>query len=80
MNKKKLIVVENAIKEIARRDGVTVEYVKMQMKIAMMNGLRSADPRAKSFWDNISREGKIPTPEELIIHTSELVKKRKSHE
>ena len=80
MNKKKLIVVENAIKEIARRDGVTVEYVKMQMKIAMMNGLRSADSRVKSFWDNISREGKIPTPEELIIHTSELVKKRKSQE
>ncbi|AFQ43284.1 hypothetical protein [Desulfosporosinus meridiei] len=80
MNKKKLIVVENAIKEIAKRDGVTVEFVKMQMKIAMMNGVRSTDSKAKSFWDNISGKGKILTPEELIIHTSELVKQRKSQE
>lgn len=80
MNKKKQIVVENAIKEIARRDGVTVEYVKTQMQIAMMNELCRADPKVKTFWDNIPREGKIPRPEELIIHTAELVKKRKSQE
>jgi len=80
LNKKKLIVVENAIKEIARRDGVTVEFVKMQMKMAIMSGVRSADSRVKSFWANISGEGKLPTPEELIIHTSELLKKRKSQE
>ena len=77
MNKNKLRVAENAIKEIARRDGVTVEYVRVQMQIAMMNGLCSTDPRIKEFWKHVPRDGEIPTPEELIIHTAELVKRRR---
>jgi len=79
MNKntnEKLIVAENAIKKIAYREGVTTEYVRKQMKIAMINGLCSTDPEVKSFWDSIPRENEVPTPEEFIIYVSEVIKRK----
>lgn len=76
--KQKLSVAENAIRKIAIREGVTVEYVRKQMQIAMINGLCSSDPEVKAFWDSIPREKEVPTPEELIIYVSEMVKRKGS--
>nr|WP_288829638.1 hypothetical protein [uncultured Clostridium sp.] len=72
MDKDRLNIAQNAIKKIAKRDGVSVNYVRKQMKIAMLNGLSSTDPQIKQFWDNIPREGEIPTPEELIIYIAQI--------
>ena len=74
--KQKLSVAENAIRQIAIREGVTIEYVRKQMQIAMINGLCSSDSDVKAFWDSIPREKEVPTPEELIIYISEMVKRK----
>jgi hypothetical protein len=74
--KQKLSVAENAIRKIALREGVTVEYVRKQMQIAMINGLCSSDPEVKAFWDSIPRKKEVPSPEELIIYISEIVKRK----
>lgn len=74
--KQKLSVAENAIRKIAIREGVTVEYVRKQIQIAMINGLCSSDPEVKAFWDSIPREKEVPSPEELIIYVSEMVKRK----
>jgi hypothetical protein len=76
--KQKLSVAENAIRQIAIREGVTIEYVRKQMQIAMINGLCSSDPEVKAFWDSIPREKEVPSPEELIIYVSEIVKRKGS--
>lgn len=76
MKKRQKQIAEDAIKKIAKRDGVSVEYVRKQMQIAMLNGLCSTDPKIKEFWDSIPREGDIPTPEELILYTAGIVKHR----
>lgn len=78
MDKNKLNIAQNAIKEIAKRDGVSVDYVRKQMKIAMLNGLCSKDPQVKRFWDSVPRESEILTPEELIIYITEIVKHGKA--
>lgn len=77
MDKKSLEIAENAIKKLAQRDGVTVEYVRTQMKIAMLNGLCSEDPKIKAYWQSIPCEGDVPTPEEFIAYTAKVVKKHK---
>lgn len=74
LNKKKQRIAENAIRKIAEREGVTTEYVRKQMKIAMINGLCSTDPKIKAFWDRIPKEKDIPTLEELIIYVSGMIK------
>lgn len=75
MDKGKLNIARNSIKEIAKRDGVSVEYVRKQMKTAMLGGLCSTDPQIKQFWDSVPREGETPTPEELIIYITQIVKR-----
>jgi hypothetical protein len=74
LNTKKRRIAEKAIIKIAERDGVTTEYVRKQIQLAMINGLCSTDPKIKAFWDSIPREKDIPTPEELIIHVSGMIK------
>lgn len=74
MNKKKQRIAENAIKKIAEREEVTTESVRKQMQIAMINGLCTTDPKVKAFWESIPREKDIPTPEELIIYVSDMIK------
>ena len=61
---------DRALRKIAEREGVTVDSVRRQIQIAMINGLSSTDPKIKAFWDNIPRENEIPTPEELILYIS----------
>ena len=75
MDKKKLEVATKAIQKLAERDGVTVEYVRMQMKIAMINGLCSKEPKVKAYWQSIPCEGEVPTPEEFIAYTANVVRK-----
>lgn len=70
----KQITAENAIGKIAEREGVSAEYVRKQMQIAMINGLCSTDPKVKAFWAAVPREEEVPTPEELIIYISETIK------
>jgi len=77
MKQDKLDVAEKAIEQVAAKHGVTVQEVRRQMNIAMINGLVSDDPQIKVFWESIPREGEVPTPEELITHLSDHVKKQK---
>ncbi len=76
MDKKSLEIAENAIKKLAMRDGVSVEYVRTQIKISMINGLCSDDPKIKAYWQSIPCEGDVPTPEEFIAFSAKEVKKR----
>lgn len=67
---------ENTIKKIAKREDVSTEHVRKQMQIAMINGLCSTDPKVKASWASIPHEKEIPTPEELIIYISEMIKRK----
>ncbi|MBP1736771.1 MAG: hypothetical protein H6Q60_652 [Oscillospiraceae bacterium] len=68
MTKKQQKAAEQAIRKIAKRDGVSIEYVRKQMQLAMLSGLCSSDPAHKAFWGNVPSRTEIPTPEELITH------------
>ena len=41
MNRTSLKSAQSAIKKIADRDGVSVDYVRKQIQLAMLNGLSS---------------------------------------
>lgn len=71
MDKLKLQIAENAIRKIAADSGVSVDTVRQNIQIAMINGLASADPQVQLFWQSVPREGELPTPEELILHIAE---------
>lgn len=76
MKKREIEIAERAIARIASEHHTSVEEVRLQIKIAMLNGLASDDPKIKAYWQSIPHEGDVPTPEELIAYTANVVKKR----
>ena len=58
---------KQAIEKIAAREGISVERVRLEMKMAMLSGLCNQDPKIKSIWESIPRKGEVPEPEELIV-------------
>ncbi|WP_313529334.1 hypothetical protein [Anaerotignum sp.] len=75
MKKDELLKASKALEMLAQRDGVSVEYVKKQIQIAMIAGMSSSDPDAQAFWQNLPHEGDIPTPEECIAYISGNIRK-----
>ena len=53
-------------------DGESVESVRRNIQIAMVNGLASTDADVQRFWQSVPREGELPTPEELILYIAEV--------
>lgn len=76
MDKKKIDGAKRAIEQIAKKNHTTVEEVRLQIKVSMINGLVSEDPKIKAFWQSIPCEGEIPTPEELIAYTADIVRRK----
>ncbi len=75
MDREQIKIAQNAIENIARRDGVTVDYVREEIMAAILSSYYSSDPKVKVFWDTFSGTGQIPTPEEFILRMSKLIKK-----
>lgn len=72
MDKLKLKIAENSIRKIAADSGESVESVRRNIQLAMVNGLASADPDVQRFWQSVPHEGELPTPEELILYIAEI--------
>jgi EAL domain-containing protein (putative c-di-GMP-specific phosphodiesterase class I) len=79
MNKKRLQIAKNSIIKLAEQEGVSVEYVRIQLEEAIQNGLDSEDEKKRAFWESIPRERDVPTPEEVVLYISEQVKRRRGH-
>lgn len=63
---------EAAIQKVALAHGVSVEEVRKQIKIAMLNPLLHGE------LEGISAEDGIPSPEELIAACAEKIKEREN--
>lgn len=72
MDKLKMKIAEDAIRKIAADSGESVESVRRNIQIAMVNGLASTDADVQRFWQSVPREGELPTPEELILYIAEV--------
>lgn len=73
MDNKQRAIVKNAMKQLAIRDGITVQQVRLRIQEAMISGPLSPDPVIKMRWKEIPCEGEVPTPEELILYLAERV-------
>lgn len=76
MDKRKIESAKCAIEQIAAKNHISADEVRLQMRIAMINGLASNDPKIKAYWQSIPRIGDVPTPEEFIAYTSDVVRKK----
>lgn len=55
--KEELLSAARAIEKIAIREHCSVEEVRKQIKVAMLNGLCGDDPKTKALWISIPISG-----------------------
>ena len=74
MDKKRLRLAENALKQIAMRDGKTTAEVRREIQKVMFVGMCSQDPKVQAYWKRIPCDGDVPTPEEVIVFLADEVR------
>lgn len=76
MDSKKLRVAENALRQIAEREGTSVDAVREEIRAAIVMGRNDPSPAARAFWQSFPCEGSEPTPEEVILHLADEARRR----
>lgn len=71
MDSKKLRIAENALRQIAEREGTSVDAVREDIRAAIAAGRSDPSPAARAFWQSFPCEGSEPTPEEVILRLAE---------
>ena len=59
--------IDQIISSIAKKEGITPEEVRTQMKLAMISGILNSDNEMKERWGSIPSEDELPTPEEFLF-------------
>ncbi len=65
---------EKALKQLAKKEGVSVETVRREIEIAITEARKSTDPKARAFWKTVPHKGEQPTPEEVIVYLAGMTK------
>jgi len=66
---------EKALKVLAERDGVTVDYVREKIQEAIDMGIADPHPPRKQFWAAIPHKGDCPSPEDVICFLADRIDK-----
>lgn len=66
-----MLTPQEAIRQVARKNGVSPEEVRREIEQALSEGMRSPDPRVQAFWRQIPSRTGIPTVEEVVRFLAE---------
>ena len=69
--KRTRISAEQALQMVAIRNGMTVEEVRKEIKLAILAGLCNTASAVQAKWKEVPCAGDVPTPEELITYIVE---------
>lgn len=64
-----------ALKQVALKEGVSVDTVRHEIGIAIAAAAKSSDPEARAFWMSIPHKEARPTPEEAIAYIADMATK-----
>ena len=67
---------KNVIRQVAQMHNVSEEEVKREMQAAIHEAIQSNDPEVKRRWSKSCKNGKEPTPEELLQYLSHEVRRK----
>ena len=66
--KKKKINADAALREVARKNHITVDEVRKEIRLAMIAAMCDPDPAIQRVWREIPHAGDLLTPEDLITY------------
>ncbi len=62
------------LKQVAKKNNISVKEVRNEISIAIHEAMQTDDPNVQKCWKRICRNGKEPTPEELIKYICTIIK------
>ena len=65
---RKHIDADAALREVARKNHITVEEVRNEIRLAMIAAMCNPDPAIQRVWSEIPCAGAALTPEDLITY------------
>lgn len=68
---------QRILEQIAKEHGSTPEEVYREMQIAIDAGFDNPDPKVQETWKGIPFKGDRPTPEELVMALTKMIKQSK---
>lgn len=68
--------VRAALRRTAKMNNVSYSEMMEEIRRAMAYAMASDDPLVQERWASVPRKGEVPTPEEFIAYTSELILRR----
>lgn len=68
--KRKNICAEAALREVARKNHITVEEVRKEIRLAMIAAMCNPDPAIQKRWNAIPHAGDTLTPEDFITYVA----------
>lgn len=80
MSKGKNNMLNSVISKIAIQEGISEREVRNAMQEAIIAGFENPDPLVRSRWEQISNEGKAPTPETVILWAIGIIAQMRSDE
>lgn len=60
-----------ALREVARKNHITVDEVRKEIRLAMIAAMCDPDPAVQKRWREIPHTGDTLTPEDLITYIAE---------
>ena len=66
--------IKNALKKIAKREGISIEEVYHEMQIAIDMGYLNPNSAIQAAWKNIYLPCGKPRPEDVIAHCVKQIK------
>lgn len=64
---------KKALREVARRQGISEQEVRREIEIAIAEGMKSKDPAVQAYWKAMPSKGEVPTPEEVIEYATKKI-------
>lgn len=72
MNK---LYITKILRQVALANGVSVSEVRKELQIAIEAAMSNPDPTVQAEWKAMSHDGRVPSPEEVLIYLTEKIKK-----
>lgn len=63
------------IKQIAAKNHTTVSEVRRSLEELIADAMANPDPVIRARWANCPSDGEVPTPEDFLFWTAEMVEK-----
>ena len=68
-----MLVSKKALEQVAKNHEISTNQVISEIESAIDEAMRGSDKAVRLFWEQVPREGRMPTAEELVAYITDIL-------